>query len=191
MRHKIRTIRGLAASLCTLAIILTATAGFADRDHFTLPNGATLDLSGQCPVCGMIVGGNLKSTTTYGYKDGHIVGFAGVAAAVFKDGTVKGFEGARCLFIYNTVPKRFGIDVNDIAHRYVSVFDTRKTIDVENSYFVLGSDINGPMGKDLIPFSALKVAEDFKSNHGGKRIVQMGKVELKDIDRKKPLRIQK
>ena len=154
----------------------------------TLPNGAKVDLTAHCPVCGMIVGGDLGAGATYSYRDGRVVGFAGVAAVVFKDGHAVGFEGARCLFIYNKVPKRFDINLDDIAHRFVTDFTTRKMIDVNDAFLVLGSTVRGPMGFDLVPFSNKEEAEKFETEYKGKRLVQLQTVELKDVDRsRKPL----
>ncbi len=161
------------------AIPLTVSA----QDYLALPGGAKVDLSARCPVCGMTVGGEMASGATYGYRDSKLAGFAGVAAAVFKDGKTVGFEGARCLFIYNTVPKNFGINVNDIAHRYVTDFTSRKLIEVNHAYMVMGSKVKGPMGYDLVPFSDKNEAEKFKEEHDGKRVVQMGTVGIKDVER--------
>lgn len=110
-------------------------------------------------------------------------GFAGVAAAVFKDGKVVAFEGARCLFIYNTIPKRFGIDVGNIVHRYVTDFKSGKIVDASNAFLVMGSDVKGPMGIDLIPFLDKKEADKFSEERHGKRVVQLGTVGAKDVDR--------
>jgi nitrous oxide reductase accessory protein NosL len=154
----------------------------------TLPDGGKVDLMAQCPVCGMPVGGVLGAGSTYSYLDDRVVGFAGVAAVVFKDGHAVGFEGARCLLIYNKVPKRFGINPADITRRFVTDFSTRKLIDVTNAFLVLGSTVRGPMGFDLIPFSSADEAEKFEAKYNGKRLVQLQTVELKDVDRKrKPL----
>jgi nitrous oxide reductase accessory protein NosL len=154
----------------------------------TLPNGAKVDLTAHCPVCGMTIGGDLGAGATYSYRNDRAVGFAGVAAVVFRDGHSVGFEGARCLFIYNKVPKRFGINLNDISHRFVTDFSTRKIIDVINAFLVLGSTVKGPMGYELIPFSNKEEAEKFETEYNGKRLVQLHTVDLKDVDRpRKPL----
>lgn len=172
-----KTVLGLVGFLVFVPMIAEAS------DLLDLPDGSKLDLSKQCPVCGMVVGGGLDGTATYSYRNGKLAGFGGVAAAVFKDGKVVGFEGARCLFIYNTIPKRFGIDVGDIAHRYVTDFSTRELIDVSKAYLVLGSNIKGFMGYDLIPFAKREAAEDFKSLYGGKRIVELKTVGIQDVER--------
>ncbi|AFM27103.1 nitrous oxide reductase accessory protein NosL [Desulfomonile tiedjei] len=160
-------------------VSLTATA----QETLLLPNGAAVDLQARCPVCGMTVGGDLRAGATYGYKASHLEGFAGVAAAVFKDGKVVAFEGARCLFIYNTIPKRFGIDVGNITHRYVTDFKSGKLVNASDAYLVMGSDLKGPMGIDLIPFLDKKEADKFSEERHGKRVVQLDTVGAKDVDR--------
>ncbi len=148
-----------------------------------LPDGHKLDVSKTCPVCGMRVGGDLEGTASYSYVNGRLVGFGGVAAAIFEDGTVVGFEGARCLFIYNTIPKRFGIDVNKIVRRFVTEFGTKKMIDAKGAFLVLGSEIKGPMGYELIAFSTREEAEKFKAQYGGKRIVQLSTIGAQEVER--------
>jgi nitrous oxide reductase accessory protein NosL len=168
--------------LLILALFLVSLTASA-QETLLLPNGAAVDLQSRCPVCGMTVGGELRSGVTYGYKDSNLVGFAGVAAAVFKDGKAVAFEGARCLFIYNTIPKRFGIDVENIGHRYVTDFKSGKLVDVNDTYLVMGSDVKGPMGFDLIPFLDKKEADKFSQERHGKQVVQLGTVGAKDVDR--------
>ncbi len=58
------------------------------RHYVDLPDGHKLDVSKTCPVCGMIVGGDLAGTASYSYVNGQLVGFGGAAAAVVQDGTV-------------------------------------------------------------------------------------------------------
>jgi len=141
-----------------------------------LPDGARLDLSQNCPVCGMAVGGKEGQGVTVTFKDGRVVGFAGVAAAVFRDGHAVGFEGARCLFIYNSVPQKYGIDPADISRQFVTDFTTKKMIELPKAFLVLGSNVKGPMGYDLIPFAGKEEAAGFAKENEGKWIVQLHKV---------------
>jgi len=60
-------------------------------------------------------------------------------------------------------------------------------MDVTKAFLVLGSPVKGPMGYELIPFSTVEEAEKFKSKFGGKRVVQLGTVEFKEVERKSPL----
>jgi copper chaperone NosL len=140
-----------------------------------LPDGSKVDLTQKCPVCGMVVGGPDEQGVSLTFKDGHVVGFRG-AAAVFKDGHVVGFEGARCLFIYNSLAEKYHINVADIARQYVTDYASKKMIDLPKAFLVLGSNVKGPMGYDLIPFTSKEAAAEFASENQGKWIVQLHEV---------------
>ncbi|MEW6529317.1 MAG: nitrous oxide reductase accessory protein NosL [Thermodesulfobacteriota bacterium] len=179
LAHLLRTL---------LMVLILVGASWGSLAHagedVTLPSGHKFPLGGVCPVCGMKVGGELESMAIYGYKLGRLESFAGVAATVFQDHRVVGFDGARCLFIYNTIPKRFGIDVGKIAHRFVIDFETRQFLDVNQAYLVLGTPIRGFMGYDLIPFSTKEKAEAFKTEYSGKRVLQLQTATPEQVDRK-------
>jgi copper chaperone NosL len=159
----------------TLAIATMATSGFA-AESLELPDGSKVDLGQKCPVCGMIVGGPEGQGVTVSYRKGRVVGFAGVAATVFKDGKVVGFDGARCLFVFNSIPSRYGADIADIKYQFVSDFSSKKMIKVEKSFLVLGSNVKGRMGYEMIPFKNKQEASKFASEHDGKWIVQLHSV---------------
>jgi len=164
-------------SLLTAAVISMFFPSVSNAaDFLQLPDGAKVDLATKCPVCGMEIGGKDGQGVTVTYKDGRVVGFAGVAAAVFKDGHVVGFEGARCLFIYNSVPEKYNVNVPDIAHQYVTDFVSKKMIDLSKAFLVLGSNVKGPMGYDLIAFANKEEAARFASGNDGKWIVQLHEV---------------
>lgn len=146
------------------------------EELFHLPNGSLLDLYQKCPVCGMEIGGKEQQGVTLTYKDGRVVGFHAMAAAVFENGTVVGFDGARCLFVYNSVPQKYNVNVSDIAHQYVTDFTTKRMIELPRAFLVLGSEVKGLMGYELIPFGNKADAGKFASEYDGKWIVQLHEV---------------
>lgn len=160
----------------TVLIVPVFTVSSQAAQLMLLPDGARLDLSQNCPVCGMVVGGKDGQGVTVTFKDGRVVGFGGVAAAVFRDGHVVGFEGARCLFIYNSVPQKYGIDPADISRQFVTDFTTKKMLELPKAFLVLGSNVKGPMGYDLIPFAGKEEAAGFAKENEGKWIVQLHEV---------------
>lgn len=166
------TVAILAAAVISTFFPLASNAA----DFLTLPDGSKVDLTQKCPVCGMVIGGKEGQGVTVTYKDGHVVAFHGVAAAVFKDGHVVGFEGARCLFIYNSVPEKYNVNAADIAHQYVTDFVSKKMIELPKAFLVLGSIVKGPMGYDLIPFTNREEAAKFASENDGRWIVQLHEV---------------
>jgi nitrous oxide reductase accessory protein NosL len=161
----------------SMAVIMSvAPLNLEAAEFLLLPDGAKVDLSQKCPVCGMVVGGKEGEGVTVTFKDGRVVGFGGVASAVFKDGHVVGFEGARCLFIYNSVPEKYDVKVADIEHQYVTDFVSKKMIELPKAFLVLGSNVKGPMGYELIPFANRDEAAKFASENDGKWVVQLHEV---------------
>ena len=59
----------------------------------------------------------------------------------------------------------------DIAAIYVTEYYEMKLVKAEGAFFVIGSDVYGPMGHELIPFASKADAEGFKTDHKGKRIL--------------------
>lgn len=182
MRLSIGTI--LLPTITVLSMAFTMPAVSLAAEGIDLPNGSKLQLGSICPVCGMKVGGELEAEAIYAYRGTKLHGFAGAAAAIFQDGKVVGFDGSRCLFTYNTMPKVYGVDVTKIAHRYVTDFLSKKFIDVSDAHLVMGTQIRGFMGFDLIPFSSRKEAEQFMAEFGGKRIIKLGTAGPEEIDTK-------
>jgi len=111
----------------------------------------------KCPVCGMFV---------YKYPDW-------VGEVIFKDGTVAFFDGAKDLFKYYFDLKKYnpGKTQKDIAGIYVTEYYDLKLLDARKAFFVIGSDVYGPMGRELIPFFTKEDAGAFKKDHSGTRIL--------------------
>jgi len=116
----------------------------------------------KCPVCGMFV---------YKYPDW-------VGEVIFNDGTVAFFDGAKDLFKYYFDLKKYipGKTQKDIAAIYVTEYYDLKLLDARKAFFVIGSDVYGPMGRELIPFFTKEDAEAFKKDHNGTRILVFKKV---------------
>ncbi len=173
--------------LAAAAVVLAFPTASMAAEPLELPDGSKLDLTHKCPFCRMPIGGKDAQGVTVTYKDGRMVTFAGVAAAVFKDGRVVGFEGARCLFIYNSVPQKYDADVRDIKYQFVTDFVSKKFIDLAKAFLVLGSNVKGPMGYELIAFSTKEEAAKFASENDGKWIVQLHEVlRIKEEEPGKP-----
>jgi copper chaperone NosL len=176
MRTRLKSSFPLILVVITCAIVSLPPVTAGASGLMELLDGSKLDLTQKCPVCGMVIGGKDAQGATVTYKDGRVVGFGGVAAAVFKDGQVVGFEGARCLFIYNSVPEKYDVKVADIAHQYVTDFVSKKMIELPKAFLVLGSNVKGPMGYELIPFTNRDEAAKFASENDGKWVVQLHEV---------------
>lgn len=111
----------------------------------------------KCPVCGMFVAK---------YPEW-------VAEIVFRDGSYAVFDGTKDMFKYyfdmgkyNPAKKQ-----SDIDSIYVTDYYTLTFIDGHKAYYVIGSDVYGPMGKELIPFEKEADAKEFMKDHKGKKIL--------------------
>lgn len=115
-----------------------------------------------CPVCGMFVAP---------YP-------AWVAQVAFEDGTGAFFDGSKDMFKYLLARDRYLPDKRQvqIAAIWVTDYYELEPIDARGALFVLGSDVLGPMGHELVPLATTAAAEEFKRDHGGARIVHFEEV---------------
>ena len=122
----------------------------------------------RCPVCGMYV---------TKYPDW-------TAEIIFKDGAAVFFDGAKDLFKYYFKLNTYAPDRTDedIAAVYVTEFYNLELIDARSSFFVIGSDVYGPMGRELIPFKTEADARQFKIDHKGQRILRFDQVNQREIN---------
>lgn len=140
-----------------LAAALVCWAGFAPAQDVPKPGPKDL-----CPVCGMIVSKYPNWTAVVTWKDGH---------AHF-------FDGAKDMFKFLNDLRKFapGHRREDIAGIYVTDFYNLERIDARRALFVVGSDVLGPMGHELVALASRADAEDFLKDHKGKRIIAFDRV---------------
>jgi len=125
----------------------------------------------KCPVCGMFVA--------------RFPDF--LAQVIFKDGSYAVFDGAKDMFKYYLDMARYNPakKESDIDSIYMMDYYTLTPIDGLKAYYIIGSDMYGPMGKELIPFEKEADAQEFMKNHHGKSMVKFGEVTtamLKEMD---------
>ena len=116
----------------------------------------------RCPVCGMFVAK---------YPD-----FA--AEIQFRDGAALHFDGPKDMFkCYLNLPRYApGKQPADITAVLVTDYYDLGMVDGLAAYYVLGSDVYGPMGRELVPFAKEAKARDFLKDHRGKSIVRFREV---------------
>jgi nitrous oxide reductase accessory protein NosL len=59
---------------------------------------------------------------------------------------------------------------------YVTDYYSTRPIDGRTASYVVGSDIMGPMGAELVPTADRSHAETLLKDHGGERVVGFGEV---------------
>jgi nitrous oxide reductase accessory protein NosL len=146
-----------------LAAVLLALAPAAWAGGAAFPEPGQRDL---CPVCGMVVSKYPAWAATVVYKDGH----------------THHFDGAKDLFKYLFDVPRYtrGHRAADIARIGVTEYYELKRIDARQAWYVIGSDVMGPMGHELIPLASRADAEEFLADHQGRRILRFDEVN-KDL----------
>jgi len=80
------------------------------------------------------------------------------------------FDGMKCMFKFYFNNKE---GITDIL---VQDYYTLKTINAKEAYFVVGSDVYGPMGHELIPFKDKKSAKSFSLEHKGKEVLSFDEI---------------
>jgi nitrous oxide reductase accessory protein NosL len=66
--------------------------------------------------------------------------------------------------------------IEDIDFIAVTDYYTVSSIDARRAWYVLGSDVFGPMGKELIPLAKESDAKEFMKDHKGQRILKFSEV---------------
>jgi copper chaperone NosL len=127
--------------------------------QITMPQPGAKDL---CPICGMIVSK---------YRNW-------IAAVVWKDGHADYFDGAKDMFKFLQALAEYapGRKRDGIRTIIVTEFYDLKTIDARLAFFVIGSDVLGPMGSELVPLDTKSDADDFLKDHHGARVLHFDEV---------------
>ena len=125
----------------------------------------------RCPVCGMFV-----------------AKYPGWTAQVeFTDGSVAFFDGPKDMFrfLLDMDNYRSGAVATQPDRVFVTDYYRLKRFDARTALYVAGSNVLGPMGKELIPFDTEEAAAEFMSDHNGARILRFSQVDRDCISRLK------
>lgn len=116
----------------------------------------------MCPVCGMLVSK---------YPNW-------VAVVVYKDDHAHFFDGAKDFFKFLATPGKYDTRHSEdrVAAMWVTEFYGLTRIDARKAFYVIGSDVLGPMGHELVPLETEADALDFLKEHKGRRIVSFDQV---------------
>jgi copper chaperone NosL len=142
----------MSRSISCLIIFLFVAVSSAGE-----PMRSTGPQKDKCPVCGMFVSM---------FADWN-------ARMEFKDSTHAVFDGAKCMFKYHLNMEKYDPSKNKNEVTAVSVKDyfSRTSIDALRAFYVIWSDVYGPMGHEPIPFEKEEDAKKFLKRHKGKRVL--------------------
>jgi nitrous oxide reductase accessory protein NosL len=116
----------------------------------------------KCPVCGMFVAK---------YPDY-------IAQVIFKDESRVYFDGAKDMskYLFNLKQYSQGRQASEIEAVWVTDYYSLEPIDGKQAIYVIGSDVFGPMGRELIPFKEKDDADEFMVDHSGKSLLKFDAV---------------
>jgi len=117
-----------------------------------------------CPVCGMLVAKYPNWT----------------AIMEFEDGKPSFFDGAKDMFKYFFDLRKSGGGRKPprISHLWVTEYYGLTRVDARTAFYVVGSDVLGPMGHELVPLASREEAEEFLADHKGQRILRFDDVTV-------------
>ena len=115
----------------------------------------TVNKTDKCPVCGMFL-----------YK------YPRWVARIEYGNKKLSFDGVKDMMKYYFKHK------NNITLMLVQDYYSQESIDAKKAYYVIGSDLYGPMGNELIAFKDKKEAQRFALDHRAKNIVSFDAITL-------------
>jgi len=103
-----------------------------------------------------------------------------LAQIVYTDGSRTFFDGVKDMLKYYFNLKKYSPRKTpaDIEAIYATDYYRLEFIDGRRAWYVVGSDVFGPMGKDLIPFEKKTEAEEFMKDHKATAVLTFEKINL-------------
>lgn len=107
-----------------------------------------------------------------------------VSVVLFKDGSHYFFDGPKDMFVFfsnlnDYLPKA---SLEDIKELQVTEYYTLQRLDAREVFLVSGSDVLGPMGKELVPVAGEKNLKEFIRDHGHGKIMQFDGKSLSEVN---------
>jgi nitrous oxide reductase accessory protein NosL len=143
--------------ICLLIILCFGAVSYAAGHEDVTPSKEH-----RCPVCGMYVSM---------FPDWN-------AQIKFKDSTVAIFDGSKDMFKFYLDIKKYNPSrsKDEVAAILVKDYYSIADIDARQAYFVIWSDVYGPMGHEPIPFEKKADAKEFMIEHNGMKILSFEEI---------------
>ncbi|QOY52868.1 nitrous oxide reductase accessory protein NosL [Candidatus Sulfurimonas baltica] len=114
----------------------------------------------KCPICGMFVYKYPKWAAQIFYGDSHL-----------------SFDGIKDMMKYYFKHK------DSVSKILVTDYYSQKAIDGAEAYYVIGSDVYGPMGDEIIPFKNESEAKTFNIDHKGFKVLNFIDINKEEVDK--------
>lgn len=145
----------LTLSRFALFALLTAlTAAGCGDDSDSEPGSSSSNESARCDTCGMIIAPD----------DGWRAGAAGLV-----------FDSPKCMFRH---AHRHGA----LEQPWVIEYYSQERRDAREMLYVTGTDLESPMGVDLVPVEGAEAAERLRTDHGGERVLAFDAVDAELVE---------
>jgi len=132
--------------------------------HEHTKEAITVPPKSKCPVCGMFVTKYPKWVSIIKIeKNTHY------------------FDGVKDMMKYYIFDADFPYDRSKITEIKVTDFYTLQEINAKEAFYILGSDVFGPMGDELIPFETEEGAKNFMKDHSAEKIIRFQEINPKLI----------
>ena len=139
--------------VAVIAIVLVSACGSGPPQQQT---------GRRCAACGMDVDGEPEW----------------IARIDYTDGSSDFFDGPKCLFksIHGMSKQKRRLPQSEVATIYVTTYYDQVSIPAQRATYVYGSDVLGPMGRELVPHPSRAEAEEFLRDHHGRGIVRFDEI---------------
>lgn len=127
----------------------------------------TVPKDARCAVCGMFVAKypNWLATLT------------------MSDGSIKYFDGVKDLMAFHFAPQKYGAKPGTtITALRVNDYYSLAPVDAKKAFYVVGSDVAGPMGQEFVPFATKDAADSFSKDHQGKAILTFTAITSEQVE---------
>lgn len=128
---------------------------------------AALAQDTRCAVCGMFVAKypNWAATIT------------------MSDGARKHFDGVKDMMVFYFAPQKYGAKPEaTIADIVVTDYYSLALVDAKQAFYVVGSDVTGPMGHELVPFATKDAALAFSKDHKGQKVLTFEAITSEQVE---------
>ncbi|MBU0484443.1 MAG: nitrous oxide reductase accessory protein NosL [Proteobacteria bacterium] len=127
----------------------------------------TISPDSRCSVCGMFV---VKYDVW-------------ITQIIHQDDSLNCFDGVKDMMAYYFNPEKYGaIKKDDIKEIWVKDYYSLKWLNGREVFYVTGSDVNGPMGPEFIPFGNKAAAEAFLKDHHGDHIFTFDQITQMEVN---------
>lgn len=98
------------------------------------------------------------------------------------NGEVAYFDGVKDMMVFYFSPEKYGARAADIETVRVKDYYTLEWLDATTAYYVVGSDVHGPMGHEFIPFANKEAAQSFLQDHHGTAVITFDEITSEKVE---------